>query len=215
MDNWIQYQIWEQSGTQTDNSKWPVRTSQEHGRFCRNDEEIHQAIGNVEIRLAILEEKNFQYNLRIGELNELVKNPPENQNERVQELHENSTAMQKEIDALVRWRHKQDAHEFKSRKQQSTQLDMNQLTEKLFEKKIMQFVTTTVEQKLNANQQPASCDISDNMANRLKDLEKAIGHLNKQIRTERTSNLLNSDLKQSRNENSINFNTADDGTVSG
>ena len=76
---------------------------------------MHAAIGNVEVRLAILEEKNLQQNLLISELNELVKKPPEELNEQkpsdlqVQELLISTTAMQKEIDALVRWRHKQDA----------------------------------------------------------------------------------------------------------
>ena len=82
-EDWIQYQIWEQSGTQTDNSKnskWPVKRLCEQTRFCRNDEEITTAVNNVETRLAIIEEKNFQQNMKIGELNELVKQLSESQN---------------------------------------------------------------------------------------------------------------------------------------
>ena len=49
----------------------------------------------------------------------------------------------------------------------------------------------------------------------MKDLEKAIGHLNKQIKTERRSSKRNSGLMHSHNESCVNFNTADDGTISG
>ena len=77
-DDWIQYQIWEQSGTQTDHSKWPLRNLVDR-KVCRNDEEMSHAMNTVETRLAILEEKNFTSNLRIDELNQKVKEMTEKQ----------------------------------------------------------------------------------------------------------------------------------------
>ena len=73
-EDWIKYQIWEQSGTLTDHSKWPVRPLIDPtSRNCRNDEEMSHAMNTIETRLAILEEKNFTSNLRIDELNETVR----------------------------------------------------------------------------------------------------------------------------------------------
>ena len=94
-------------------------------------------------------------------------------------------------------------------------MDTNCLSEKLFEKKMMQFITDSIEKKLGAvkPQGVPPAGISENTVGRLQDLEKVIRHLNKQIRTEKMT-VRNSSMKRSCSDSTINFNTADDGIIS-